>query len=332
MKRRIIFYFYVFLLSIFIILIIFIYRKITSSSITISPLESKDYIFNPNDGLKYFYEPKPGKLSIDSNFLKQLGYRQGEKIENYINKDGLNQLSDYTEEKPNQTFRILTIGDSFTYGQNINTTDNYPSQLEAQLNTTCKNNQLKDYQVINLGVGGYDIRYVVERYKIKGLKYHPDLVLWFVIDNDFLRINEMLVPRLSKEIKKEKELNRQQDIIGNTIMHIPWRRSIDSILQELGGEHAILNIQKSNFNLLNKYYEGNLVVFSFPTLKSQYFEVLNSFSKSRRSIYIYDKIPNIYNNHKYFLNDNHPTADGYKVIVDDLFQYLIKTKLVPCNQ
>lgn len=330
MNRRVRLYFYVILL-LFILSTIVLYKKIkTVHKTSFSPLNSKDYFFNPTKDLKYFYEPKAGKkISIGMNFLKQLGYKNHVMVVNNINKDGLNQLTDYPKEKPNNAFRIVTIGDSFTYGQNVNTEDNYPSQLEALLKKTCSNGTIKNFQVINLGVGGYDLRYVIERYRNKGQKYKPDLVLWFVIDNDFLRINEMLVPNLKYETQKIKDLN--MPLTDSTIQHIPWQNSVRSILEQLGGEKSVLKMQKNNLNLLNRYFNGNLLMFSFKTLKEQYSEILTSFSLTRHAIFVYTQIPNIYNNHSLFLNDYHPTKEGYKVIVDDLFQYLVKNRLTPCG-
>ena len=67
----------------------------------------------------------PENSDIDKDWFKKnvslnsLGYRDFE----------------YSLERPNNTFRILVLGDSMTFGQGINkTSDTYPKQLEVLLN------------------------------------------------------------------------------------------------------------------------------------------------------------------------------------------------------
>ena len=57
-------------------------------------------------------------------------------------------------KKNKDTFRIITLGDSFTFGMYINTKDNWTELLEDKLNSDmgCKN--ISMFEVINLGVGG----------------------------------------------------------------------------------------------------------------------------------------------------------------------------------
>ena len=54
--------------------------------------------------------------------LNSLGYRDFE----------------YSQERPNNTFRILMLGDSMTFGSGIDKIpDTYPKQLEVLLNNSC---------------------------------------------------------------------------------------------------------------------------------------------------------------------------------------------------
>ncbi len=84
-------------------------------------------------------------------------------------------------EKKNSTFRILAIGDSFSYGV-VPYKDNYLTLLESQL----KGKGI-DAEVYNLGIpsiGPKDYLAILEQ---EGLRLHPDMVLLsFFIGNDFL--------------------------------------------------------------------------------------------------------------------------------------------------
>jgi len=95
-----------------------------------------------------------------------------------INSDTLNDGSEYQIQKPKDTYRIMTLGDSFTFGFYVNTYDSYPETLERLLNEQPCNNK---FEVLNLGLPGYDIRQSLERFKRRGSKYNPDLVIWFLV-------------------------------------------------------------------------------------------------------------------------------------------------------
>ena len=96
-------------------------------------------------------------------------------------------------------------------------------------------------------------------------------------------------------------------------------------------EKNVLNLQANYIRELNKYYNKKLVLFTFFSTQPKYKEVLLNFSKTRSGIFFYDGTPHIYIDQENYLNDKHPTEKGYKVIVNNLFDYLTKNKLIPCK-
>ncbi len=111
---------------------------------------------------------------------------------------------------PNR-FRIMVVGDSFTYGDGIDAFWTYPEQLERSL--------ARDFrvEVLNLGVDGYaseDVLNVVRRF-LPELK--PDLVVYGVCLNDFLESGTYqtepypfpLPDRLKKKLLKRSRVARQ---------------------------------------------------------------------------------------------------------------------------
>lgn len=90
-----------------------------------------------------------------------------------VNSDGLRDR-DYTVEKAADTYRIVAVGDSITYGFSIPLEDTYVKQLEDLLNA---GDMERQYEVINLGIGGYNTSQELHRYQSKGRKYQPDLIL-----------------------------------------------------------------------------------------------------------------------------------------------------------
>lgn len=81
---------------------------------------------------------------------------------------------EYTYDKPEKTYRIYTIGDSYTFGWFIdNPYDTYPRILEKGL----QKKYIKNIEVINASQWGFNLNEIVSRYEWEGKKYHPDLVL-----------------------------------------------------------------------------------------------------------------------------------------------------------
>jgi hypothetical protein len=70
-----------------------------------------------------------------------------------INSHGLRD-EEFSLAKPADRFRILALGDSFTYGHGVRSEETYVKQLEAMLNHKLGNRGIR-YEVLNAGVPGY---------------------------------------------------------------------------------------------------------------------------------------------------------------------------------
>ena len=86
----------------------------------------------------------------------------------------------YSEEKPEGVYRIIVLGDSFTFGSGVNINGTFPYIIEQMLNNGSKT----EYQVINLGVPGYGLEDNCDRFLRDGVKYNPDLVILTYLSND----------------------------------------------------------------------------------------------------------------------------------------------------
>jgi len=77
------------------------------------------------------------------------------------------------------TERVIVLGDSITFGNNLELEDTFPFQLQQRLVSHGRN-----VEVLNFGVGGYDTLQEVALLEIRGLKYHPNLVVVAYCLND----------------------------------------------------------------------------------------------------------------------------------------------------
>lgn len=90
--------------------------------------------------------------------------------------------TEHSARKPAGVFRILVLGDSFTYGVGVSADATYVAELGRLLNETFRGRPL--VEVINTGVPRYwpeAERLLLEHY---GLAYDPDLVLVEFVPND----------------------------------------------------------------------------------------------------------------------------------------------------
>lgn len=103
-----------------------------------------------------------------------------------------------------QNYKILALGDSLTAGYGVESTQNYPSQLEAILQ---KNNY--PYRLINAWVSGDTSANVLSRAQLY-LEQKPDMVILVVGWNDGLR--GLDISEMKENIKKIIEIFQSQNI------------------------------------------------------------------------------------------------------------------------
>lgn len=193
---------------------------------------------------KYFYEPDPKKTG---KVLKQIPLEE----QYSINKDTLNDRFDYTVPKTPGVYRIVVLGDSSTFGLLVKTKDNWTEHLEDKLG--------KKFEVINLAVHGYDIPYEVERYRRRGIKYDPDLVLWFLNNGNFYQNNEIMsqkAPLIEAAMKNTEEYKKE---ISKGNYYPDWEKAYKQTITDTG-EDELLKITESQFRLFREYYDGPIAI------------------------------------------------------------------------
>lgn len=82
--------------------------------------------------------------------------------------------SDISAVKPPESFRIYSLGDSFTYGWYIDDPDNsYPNVLEDELNERFGEGKV---EIINAARPGFNIQDSLDRFRSEGTLFSPDIV------------------------------------------------------------------------------------------------------------------------------------------------------------
>lgn len=92
---------------------------------------------------------------------------------------------EFEDPAPRGTVRIVTVGDSCTFGQG-NYLGTYPGQLELRLNNIRGNRR---YQVINAGIEGLDSGLALRRLVTKVIPLHPNIITVYIGWNDLMKFD-----------------------------------------------------------------------------------------------------------------------------------------------
>jgi len=100
-----------------------------------------------------------------------------------INSLGLRD-HDVSLQKPPDTFRIVVLGDSTTFGWGVHFDKTDPKLLERSLNANPPCPRCKNYEVLNADVGNYNTAQELASFKEQWLALNPDMVLigWYIND------------------------------------------------------------------------------------------------------------------------------------------------------
>lgn len=301
-----------------------IYLKTQVLGVSISPVDKNSILISPDQNLSHFYEHKPNTTFE----FKSYGF-EGNFGKGHINSDGLNEVVEYSVEKDKSTFRIIALGDSFTFGWFVNTSENYPEQLEKKLNSlNCK--ETRKFEVLNLGVGAYDIEYAAHRFEKRGKKYNPDLVLWLVKNDDFSEIADYLFANGAKEYEKIVREGRLEYYHNLGVKNNPGWYEARQELKEKMSLREMTSYQIQKLYSFNKLYDKKLVLFTPYRILPEATENLAQFSRDRPQTWFDDSLPALHKNEEVF-PDGHPTVKGYTKIANHLYDYLIKNRIIPCS-
>lgn len=282
-------------------------------------LSKNDYVIDTiTTKLKYFYEPKAGNTMISKP--SWLGYE----VRNTINSDTLNEEKEYTVNKPHYTYRIITLGDSFTFGQYVSNKENYSKKLEDMLNQRQKCKYINNFEVLNLGVGGYDLEYEVYRFQKRGIKYTPDLVIWLISNWNLKTINEYMIPIQESLLSKGVSNFDEKSMIYKATMNAA------NVVIDKYGNNIILEYKRNNFREFARLYDGNLVLITFPLRDNSYKSLIDDFIKLNSKYLHFNNIYPVPSDEKYKLLDGHPNIEGHKKMADEIFINLKDNFLSDC--
>lgn len=249
--------------------------------------------------------------------------------------------------KPNNTFRIIVLGDSFTWGGGINEEEKthiYPSELEQLLN---QNSSKIKYEVINFGVPGHTMTQKVEEFKRYALSCEHDFVILQFLEDDASDKTKMIeiYKELLKNFLKEKKIQNQSEIGGEIEFELK-AEAISKYFDELWSNYTFSEILKDYVELPLKELvdminsSNSVLVVSIPLCPDE----LNLYSRfipfvkqlvDKYNWYFLDmeKLYSKYNPSELIVNpvpprDCHPNLFAHKMVAEEIFKTLVINKII----
>jgi hypothetical protein len=206
--------------------------SLLSLVVTVSALELGARIYKGEFGVHSFLEVNRDlfRSAYPSEFDKDLGWvpKKGEHEKNVWNttvtilEDGIR--SNGKEPPADHGVRILAVGDSFTFGDQVSDDETWPALLEGMSNI----------RVINGGVFGYGIDQSYLRILALAAKYRPSIVVFgFIPDNVYrCELSERTsVPKPYFEPSGIDDLVLRKEHVA---LYDPSRSSLDVLRRILG--------------------------------------------------------------------------------------------------
>jgi len=340
----------------------------------------------------HIYEPLPLDLyekDKDTLYKLKAGYNEktiigkhlfGESYNVKINSKGLRDY-EYNYKKPDNTFRILVLGDSFAFGVGVDLHNTFPKVLEKKLNNGSTNIK---YEVINAGVPAYCTYQELGFLKKEGLKYNPDMIILAFYHDDIYNNNPMYMSnpaRRKYDVYSNYFIMRKADMIISKLKNpdYPWNiplvdlrafsrqfskddegnwklterylKKINNIAKRQNISFVLVTVPSWEQILLNYTFNLGKVTFQLSD-RNQYYEIkpsdnqivnlidyidfekpnklLQNFTK-KENIKFIDLLPEFKKSKiNLFLlpEDNHYNTEGYKLVADSIFNWLIEQNLI----
>ena len=126
---------------------------------------------NSHIAFGFSYRPRPGFEAVVKRAERVVTWK--------INSQGLRD-NEIPYQKSADTYRIIGLGDSFTFGFHVEQEETFLHQLEQLLNDTPRLAQAmgkQRFQTVNMGVGAYGLAAVQQMLEREGLQYQPDMII-----------------------------------------------------------------------------------------------------------------------------------------------------------
>lgn len=305
---------------------IFIWKYLKNHSLVsstetnkIARLSKDALVFADHPRFKYYFSLKPNVVQeVQPDWLPY-------KAVYTHNLDGLHERFDYAIAKTPNTVRIVTLGDSFTFGEYVSTADNWTEKLENTLNQQSAFCGKHKFEVINLGMSSFDIPYIIERYLTIGEKYQPDIIVWLEAGSGFARHNEFMRPLI--ETCEQAKPTLSPDTPQVDTYYQCWNQASKQLVDDYPPTQFAELLAK-DFDLFFTKVEPShffMITFQISAQDKRSAEILSYYRQRYPQAHFESVIPDLKPDES--LPDRHPNVQGHTQIAGSIFKYLKRNAL-----
>lgn len=290
-------------------IIAYLVTRLTAPAYSVTTVDRASIYTPPESRYEFFYDTRSNTHSINGSAP----------IPEDLNASGFRDRTDYPLSKPPRTIRIVALGDSDTYGVGVRTEETWPERLEARLaeQPLCPGVR---YEVINLGMHGYDVRFAEERFRLRGAAYDPDIVLWYVHRGDFHELKD----------EEDRRLAALFAATGKTTVEdiIAARKGIENDF----GLDRIITMNAESIGIITAHTPARVVIFASKAgLTDGVTRAIEAQTAAHPSVRFIVPLPGIPQDMQ-FPNDGHANPKGNEYVANRLHQHFTANPdvLPPC--
>lgn len=158
------------------------------------------------------WDVNPGPLRPGQSFTDR--FKTGLPYRVTVNNLGFRGTGIIPMEKPPGAYRILCLGDSYTFGAYVDDDRTWPAQLGATMDGRVPGRQA---QVINAGISGFTIEDELAFLKEHGLSLSPDMVIVAFVLNDLADLTRRVS---SREVLRQSVEENARSWLGPLKVHL----------------------------------------------------------------------------------------------------------------
>jgi lysophospholipase L1-like esterase len=147
-----------------------VYRQILDND---QSAASAEWLALFTDAPRLHYKMKPRIKALVSNTVNKRELERGIKVRIESNARGF-RTGEWPTRKPPNTYRIVFLGDSATFGWGVNAEERFSELLAARLNAFPEGPRV---EAINLGLPGYTTYHALRLLKEEVFRYEPDMLV-----------------------------------------------------------------------------------------------------------------------------------------------------------
>ncbi|MBI5561128.1 MAG: SGNH/GDSL hydrolase family protein [Deltaproteobacteria bacterium] len=244
---------------------------------------------------------------------------------------------DVTLEKPPGVVRIAVMGHSITMGAGVNDEEVYTRILQTMLDRAYPGR----YEVLNFATGGYTLHQVRVRYEFLAKPFSPDIIMFPVYYDEFVRPGAILPYDLSSKRQGWAELR------GNYVEHLFIYRALRKVFKDMTAKNISIDWQKRGrktgkssvpgARILEDFLEKRraenipVIMLGLPRLKEKYSGKLSDYYNERfrgmPGAYFIDTsaaLKGRINPKDYiYFGDTHPNATVHRLYAEAVYDQLV---------